>query len=111
MSAFNSGFRSVAIVGYEFYVDNKKIIFDTYDCYPHPTKKNVMIAMHPKSKDKLPCSIKEGEITYTTISYVDFIPVLKRRKFKGIIEVSGYYKTAQNKIYWSKPIEINLDEW
>lgn len=111
LSAFNSGFRSVAVIGYEFYADNKEIVFDINDSYGDHTKKNTTVLIRPKSNDELPYALKEGEITYATIELMQFVHVLKRRKLQGSIEVSGYYETAQNKKYWSKPIEINLDEW
>lgn len=114
-SAFNSGFRSIAIIGYEFLVNNEIIEFvDAH--YPHPSRKDTHILISPTSKELLPHVLKEGEITFTTINAVELARVLKNKRInknrlKGKVNISGYYETADNKIYQSKPIEFNLDEW
>jgi len=36
---------------------------------------------------------------------------LKNKRLKGEVKISGYYETAQNKIYQSKSVEFNIDDW
>ena len=116
LSAFNSGFRFVAIIDYEFLVNGEIIEFDINANYPHPIKKNSLILISPTSKDILPHVLKEGEITFTTITAVELARVLKNKRFNkkrltGKVNISGHYETAHKKIYKSEHIEFNLDEW
>lgn len=110
LSAFNSGFHSVALISCEFLVNNEVIDFTLCDSYQDPSNENGIILMNPESKDKLPHALKEGEITVTKINAGELAQVLRRR-LKGKIQLSGYYETAQNKIYHSKPMEFNIDNW
>jgi hypothetical protein len=112
LSAFNSGYRSVAIIGYKFLVNDVKIEFEFYDSiFKDSVKKNSYVLVRPNCDNKLPYSLKEGEITVISINAVQFTRLLKRKKFDGDVEISGYFETAQNKIYRSKAIELNLDDW
>ena len=65
----------------------------------------------PKSNDILPHSLKEGEITVTSINAAQLAKALKNKRLKGEVKISGYYETAQNKIYQSKSVEFNIDDW
>jgi hypothetical protein len=60
LSAFNSGYRSVALIGYEFLVNNEVIIFDINDSYPDPHQKGINFLIRPRSNNILPYSLKEG---------------------------------------------------
>lgn len=116
MSAFNSGFRSVAIVNYELFVNNKIINFTYENSYEDPNRKNVHIIIKLSSNNKLPYALKEGEIIVTRIKAGDLAKVLSskivnRKRLKGEVELSGYFETAENKKYWSKPLKFNIDEW
>lgn len=116
LSAFNSGFRSVAIINYEFLVNGKIIDFTFYDSYKDPSKENGYILINPVSKDVLPHALKEGEITVTKINAGLLAQVLKnkrvnKKRLEGTVELSGYYETAQNKKIYSKPVEFNIEGW
>jgi len=97
LSAFNSGFRSVAIINYEFLVEDKIIDFDHI--------------FFPEGEFKLPYSIKEGEIALININAANLANWLKNKEYNGIVKLSGYYETAQNKKYSSKSIEFNIKDW
>lgn len=116
LSAFNSGFRSVAIVNSEFLVNNEVIDFTYSDSYKDPSKENKYILINPVSNDRLPHALKEGELTFTRINAGELAQVLRnkrvnKKRLEGKIQLSGYYETAQNKKIYSKPIEFDIDTW
>jgi hypothetical protein len=116
LSAFNSGFRSVALINYEFLVNGKIIDFTFYDSYKDPSKENGYILISPINNDKLPHALKEGEMTVSRINAAELAQALKnkrvnKKRLNGKIQLSGYFETAQNKKIYSKPIEFNIDTW
>lgn len=116
MSAFNSGFRSVAIIDYELLVNDKIINFTFENSYEDPERKNVHIIIKPNSSDRLPHALKEGEMTFARIKAGDLAKILKnkivnKKRLNGEVKLLVFYETAENKKYWSKPLEFNISEW
>lgn len=120
LSAFNSGFRSVALINYEFLVNDQIIDFTFDDAYLNPTNRQDIVLIEPKCSNKFPHVLKEGEITVIEITACELAKVLKNKrlgkgkkseKLKGTVKLSGQYKTAQNKIHQSEAIEFDIDDW
>lgn len=118
LSAFNSRFRSIAITNYEFLVNDEIINFSFEDFYQ--TQENDFDFICPEGHHKLPHVLKEGHITYATISVGELAQSLLNRRFKGIVTLSGFYETAEKKRFWSKnerkkylsnSLKFNIDEW
>jgi hypothetical protein len=109
LSAFNSGYYTVAIINYEFHVNNRIIEFNTVSD-ENSDSSPVYTLIQPEGP-KLPYILKEGEMTVTKIDAMDLAKVLRYEKLKGKVELSGHYETAQHKIYHSKPISFNIDDW
>lgn len=112
LSAFNSGYRSVALLDYYFFCNGEKIKFSlNRDLIQHPVEENEYDVIEPKSEHKFPHVLKEGEIVVTSIDARDLAISLKRRKFNGKVKISGQFITAHNKKYMSKPLNFNMDNW
>ena len=120
LSAFNSGLRSVALINYEFLVNDQIIYFTLDDAYLNPTNRNDVLFIQPKSNNRFPHVLKEEEITVIEITACELAKVLKNKrlgkgrkseKLKGTVKLSGQYETAKNKIHKSKAIEFDIDEW
>jgi len=101
LSAFNSGFRSVAIISYEIFVNDKSV--DHFDSFFGPNITDTF---------PLPHVINEGEIAVTRLDsfYLSLLLDIDLKKgFSEKIKLSGYFETAENKIYPTNSIEIHPD--
>lgn len=115
LSAFNSGYRSVTVIGYEFTVDGEIIHFTCENYYEDP-KENTNIIIRPNTHDYLPYHLKEGETTKAFIKVGELALVLSnirinKKKLSGKVKLSGYFETAENKKYWSEPFEFDIEGW
>lgn len=110
LSAFNSGYHSVAIVSYDIIVNNKIIEFNKV------IKKTIdrdYEFIHPKGPN-LPRVLKEGELLTKTINAVDLFKLLRDEEFNGEVEISGRFETSQQKIYQTNKLKTDItgfEEW
>jgi len=104
LSAFNSGFRSVPITNYEFFVNEKVLTFE--DCYEYFKKSPITFKTSKKEK-KLPFVLEEGELVVVQINPYELNFILEKQKYADDVMISGMFKSAQ-KEYSSKPIKFTV---
>lgn len=110
LSAFNSGFRAVAIINYKLFVNDELIDFNIFDS-TFESLPNHFDIISPKCEKRLPHVLKEGEMILTTILASDLAKILKRKRLSGEVTLLGYYETAEKKVYRGAPLKFNIDQW
>lgn len=111
--AVNSGYHSVALINYEFVVNNHIIEFNKVssdEAIYDPNYGEVFEYIHPKGT-KLPHVLKEGEICLKKINATELSKVLIHENFEGVVKISVDYLTAQNQTYVSDPFIFDIDKF
>ena len=114
LCAFNSGYRSVALINCKLIVNDKP--FDIIEGY-HDTDRTkydgasgYMVKIDQKVE--FPYMLKEGHAVFFSINTSQLAGILYYNDFYDVIKLSGCYKTAQKKIYKSKStIDFDIEKY
>lgn len=108
LCAFNSGYRSVAVIKSKFYVNNKILNLKEGD---YSDGKNFFWISQTKPID-FPYGLKEGYIICYTFSARQLAICLENKGYSGVVKLSGYFKTAQKIMIQSKnSISFDIEKY
>jgi hypothetical protein len=109
LCAFNSGYRSVALVKSKFCINNKSHNIKE-GWHGDTVHKQVWIAQ--EKKIEFPYGLKEGHVVCYTFWACQIAAYLSYLGYSGEVELSGYFKTAQKVIVESETsILFDIDKY
>ncbi|WP_424355435.1 hypothetical protein [Methanobacterium sp. MBAC-LM] len=106
LSAFNAGYRSVALLKCELLVNNEIVEIKKWLNYEDGSSRLIK----PKTNLKFPYSLKEGAIGIICLDMLQITSILEYNGYSGIVKLVGYFETAQNKIHESKSIDFDIEK-
>jgi hypothetical protein len=110
LCAYNSSYRSLAIINFTLCVNNEPItiIENMYTIPASEKRRGTSFSLKITKNIDLPHILGEGEAVFFLITAQQLTSLLYIKGYKNEVKLSGYFKTAQNKIYNSEST-INLD--
>ena len=115
LCAYNSGYRSVALINYRFIVDNKSYEL-TEGLHEADRSKNgdntSSFSVKFTKKFDFPYMLEEGNAAIYSITAQNLAVYLHYNGVSGVVKLSGYYKTAQKKKEKSKSgIDFDIEKY
>lgn len=113
LCVFNIGYRPVALINCKLLVNNYPINIKEGIHQTDRSKNYGASAYSIKFDQKIdfPHTLKEGEAIFFSLTERQIAAFLYYNDFPSKIKLSGFYKTAQKKIYKTKSIDIDFEKY
>jgi hypothetical protein len=108
LCAFNSGYRSVALIKSKFCINNKPLHIEEGW---HGDTLNNQVWIAQIKEIEFPFGLKEGHVVCYTFSARQMAEFLNYKGFSGIVKLSGYFKTAHKVIVTSESIDFDIEKY
>ncbi len=112
LCAFNPGYRSVALLNCQFLVNDKIFTFNEGLIKCKEPGQEFATGIKFRKKIDFPHGLKEGQAVFQSLTAQGVAVNLCNKKFTGKVKISGFFKTAQNKIVKSEStVEFDINKY